>query len=69
MANHGHHLHGTPFPPLDAALSDRLKVGLTAIANSPEEVDDLYQRTLTILDREASRGHYRTPDPSAGGHI
>jgi len=54
---------------LIGALSQFGKVGLTAIANSPEEVDDLYQRTLTVLDREASRGHYRTPDAGTRGHI
>jgi hypothetical protein len=54
---------------LIGALSQFGKVGLTAIANSPEEVDDLYQRTLTVLDREAGRGHYRTPDAGTRGHI
>jgi hypothetical protein len=54
---------------LIGALSQFGKVGLTAIANSPEEVDDLYQRTLTVLDREASLGHYRTPDPGTRGPI
>jgi hypothetical protein len=54
---------------LIGALSQFGKVGLTAIANSPEEVDDLYQRTLTVLDREASRGHYRTTDAGSRGHI
>jgi hypothetical protein len=29
---------------------------MTAIANSPEEVDDLYARTLAVLDREAAHG-------------
>jgi hypothetical protein len=54
---------------LIGALSQFGKVGLTAIASSRVEVDDLYQRTLTVLDREASKGHYRTPDPGTRGPI
>jgi hypothetical protein len=41
---------------LIGALSQFGKVGLTAIANSPSEVEDLYRRTLAILDREAAIG-------------
>jgi len=44
-------------------------VGLTAIASSREEVDDLYQRTLTVLDREANLGHHRKPDAGPRGPI
>jgi hypothetical protein len=54
---------------LIGALSQFGKVGLTAIANSPAEVDDLYQRTLNVLDREASIGRYRTPDEGKRGPI
>jgi hypothetical protein len=54
---------------LIGALSQFGKVGLTAIASSPEEVDDLYQRTLTVIDREASIGRYRTPDAGTRGPI
>ena len=56
---------------LIGALSEFGKLGLTAIANSREEVDDLYQRTLTVLDRETHYGHEdpgsaaRGPQPSA----
>jgi hypothetical protein len=41
---------------LIGALSEFGKLGLTAIANSREEVDDLYFRTLEVLDRETSYG-------------
>jgi hypothetical protein len=41
---------------LIGALSEFGKLGLTAIANSREEVDDLYLRTLEVLDRETSYG-------------
>jgi hypothetical protein len=41
---------------LIGALSQFGKVGLTAIANSPAEVEDLYRRTLAVLDREAALG-------------
>ncbi len=41
---------------LIGALSEFGKLGMTAIANSREEVDDLYRRTLVVLDREAAVG-------------
>ncbi len=41
---------------LIGALSQFGKVGLTAIANSPAEVDDIYDRTIRVLDREAALG-------------
>jgi hypothetical protein len=41
---------------LIGALSEFGKLGLTVIANSREEVDDLYRRTLTILDAETAYG-------------
>lgn len=41
---------------LIGALSQYGKLGMTAIANSPAEVDELYNRTLRILDREAAVG-------------
>jgi hypothetical protein len=37
---------------LIGALSEFGKLGLTAIANSREEVNELYVRTLTVLDNE-----------------
>ncbi len=49
---------------LIGALSQFGKVGLTAIASSREEVDDLYQRTLTVLD---GSGHRPLPEPRRGG--
>ena len=39
---------------LIGALSEFGKVGLTAIGNSREEVERLYERTLAILDRETA---------------
>jgi hypothetical protein len=42
---------------LIGALSEWGKLGLTVIANSRDEVNDLYRRTLDVLDREASIGH------------
>ena len=41
---------------LIGALSEYGKLGVTAIANSREEVDDLYVRTLEVLDRETVYG-------------
>ena len=38
---------------LIGALSEWGKLGLTVIANSRDEVNDLYRRTLDVLDREA----------------
>ena len=54
-----HYGHGTESGVLFyliGALSEFGKLGLTAIANSREEVDELYQRTLDILDRETAYG-------------
>jgi hypothetical protein len=39
---------------LIGALSEFGKVGLTAIGNSMEEVERLYERTLAVLDRETA---------------
>jgi hypothetical protein len=41
---------------LIGALSEFGKMGVTAIGNSREEVDDLYARTLEVLDRETVYG-------------
>ena len=41
---------------LIGALSEFGKLGLTAIANSREEVDELYAHTLEVLDRETQYG-------------
>jgi hypothetical protein len=54
-----HYSHGTESGVLFhliGALSEYGKLGLTAIANSQEEVQDLYQRTLNVLDRETTYG-------------
>lgn len=42
---------------LIGALSEYGKLGLTVIANSPDEVQDLYGRTLEVLARETGLGH------------
>ncbi len=42
---------------LIGALSEYGKLGLTVIANSPEEVEELYARTLDVLARETGIGH------------
>jgi hypothetical protein len=41
---------------LIGAVSEFGKLGVTAIANSREEVDDIYRRTLAVLDRESALG-------------
>jgi hypothetical protein len=43
---------------LIGAVSEFGKLGLTAIANSRAEVEDLYQRTLVVLDRETAYGNH-----------
>ena len=42
---------------LIGALSEYGKLGLTVIASSPEEVEELYSRTLDVLARETGIGH------------
>ena len=42
---------------LIGALSQYGKLGMTAIANSRAEVENIYQHTLAVLDRETSIGH------------
>jgi hypothetical protein len=39
------------------AVSEYGKLGMTAIGSSREEVEEMYARTLAILDRETSYGH------------
>ena len=54
-----HYSHGTESGVLFhliGAVSEFGKLGLTAIANSKEEVDELYRRTLVVLDRETAVG-------------
>jgi hypothetical protein len=41
---------------LMGALSEFGKVGLTAIGNSPQQADELYARTVSILDKETVYG-------------
>jgi hypothetical protein len=42
---------------LIGAVSEFGKLGVTAIANSREETDEIYRHTLAVLDREAAMGH------------
>jgi hypothetical protein len=49
---------------LIGALSQFGKVGVTAIGNSREEADELYRRTIVVLDREAALGR-----PDATGPV
>lgn len=51
---------------LIGALSEFGKLGVTVIANSPGEVDDLYRHTLAVLDAETVYGRRAAP-PSSGG--
>ena len=41
---------------LIGALSEFGKLGVTAIANSPAEARELYDRTLAVLDHETRYG-------------
>ena len=57
--NHLHYSHGTDSGVLFhliGAVSEFGKLGLTAIGNSREEADELYYKTLEVLDRETSYG-------------
>jgi len=49
---------------LMGALSEFGKVGLTAIGNTPRQADELYARTVSILDRETVYGR-KAPLPAA----
>ena len=49
---------------LIGALSEYGKLGMTAIANSREDVDDLYRRTLAVLDRESALGRAAASESS-----
>ena len=60
-----HYNHGTESGVLFhliGALSEFGKLGMTAIANSREDVDELYRRTLAVLDREAAFGRPGDPE-------
>jgi hypothetical protein len=50
---------------LIGALSQHGKLGMTAIANSRAEVENIYQHTLAVLDRETAMGH---PAGDAAAH-
>ncbi len=48
---------------LIGALSQHGKLGMTAIANSRMEVENIYKHTLAVLDRETSIGHAAEETP------
>ena len=48
---------------LIGALSEFGKVGLTAIGNTPGEAEDLYEKTVAVLDREAACNLPPAPAP------
>jgi hypothetical protein len=67
-----HYSHGTESGVLFhliGALSEFGKLGMTAIANSREETDDIYRRTLAVLDREASMGRPQLEERTPVGPI
>jgi len=49
---------------LIGALSEFGKLGVTAIANSREDTDHIYRRTLSVLDRETALGRPPAERPS-----
>jgi hypothetical protein len=51
---------------LIGALSEFGKVGLTAIGNTPQQADELYARTVDVLDRETTYGRRPRDAASAG---
>jgi len=55
--NHLHYSHGTESGVLFhliGAVSEFGKLGVTAIADTPEQADAIYKRALDVLDRETS---------------
>jgi hypothetical protein len=54
---------------LIGALSEFGKLGVTAIANSPEDTDHIYRHTLAVLDREAAFGRPAAAERSPIGPI
>lgn len=67
-----HYSHGTESGVLFhliGAVSEFGKLGMTAIANSREETDDIYRRTLVVLDREAAMGRPLSPERQPVGPI
>jgi hypothetical protein len=55
---------------LIGAVSEFGKLGVTAIANTREDVDDIYRRTLAVLDRESALGRPAADhDIGASGRI
>jgi hypothetical protein len=54
--HYSHHAESGVLFHLIGALSQYGKLGLTAIANSRDEVEELYKRTLVVLERETAYG-------------
>jgi len=48
---------------LIGAMSEFGKLGVTAIANSHAEAQELYERTLRVLDAETEHGRSQAPSP------
>jgi hypothetical protein len=54
--HYSHHAESGVLFHLIGALSEFGKLGMTAIANSRSEVEDLYTRSLVVLERETAYG-------------
>ena len=54
---------------LIGAVSEFGKLGLTAIANSPAEAQELYDRTLSMLAVETRYGHEPRPHHKTHGSL
>jgi PGM1 C-terminal domain len=77
--NHLHYSHGSETGVLFhmiGAISQYGKIGVTVIGNSHEQVDSIYEKTITVLDRETRYGRFpgasaeetpeRLPEPRSG---
>jgi hypothetical protein len=62
--HYSHHAESGVLFHLIGALSEFGKLGLTAIANSRSEVEDLYQRSLMVLERETAFGRRDVAGPA-----
>ena len=62
--HYSHHAESGVLFHLIGALSEFGKLGLTAIANSRAEVEELYKRTLVVLDRETVYGRKDPAGPA-----
>ncbi len=65
--NRLHYSHGTESGVLFhliGAISEFGKMGVTAIANNREDVDEIYRRALAVLDRETALGRPQEIEPN-----